>query len=310
MKKLFMLVMAFVTAFFVTACGGEDKVSQAQDTNKKTVVVTTSFLEDMVHQVAGDAVNIDTIIPAGEDPHLYVAKPQDLDKINGGDLILYHGLHFEGKMQDVLEKTGAAVTKNFKEQDLTKMEEDGETIIDPHFWFDIALYKQAVDEVTVQLGNLLPEQKATFEANADKYKQELDALHEENKRLLGEIPAESRYLITPHDAFNYFARSYDIQVVAPQGVSTDSEVANKDIEKTADFIVAHKVKAIFSESTTNPERMQKLQEVVKSKSHDVKVVSGEGQELYSDSLAPKGQFGSSFIDMYKHNVKLISDNLR
>ncbi|EGL37373.1 hypothetical protein HMPREF9124_1692 [Oribacterium sp. oral taxon 108 str. F0425] len=117
-------------------------------------------------------------------------------------------------------------------------------------------------------------------------------------------------MITPHDAFNYFSRRYGIEVVAPQGVSTDSEVANKDIDKTVDFIVKHKVKAIFAESTTDPARMEKLKEACRAKGFDVKVVSGEGNELFSDSLAPEGQSGDTYIDMYKHNIKLITENLK
>lgn len=119
----------------------------------------------------------------------------------------------------------------------------------------------------------------------------MDELDTYIKERLTLIPKENRYLITPHDAFNYFSAAYDVEVVAPQGVSTDSEVSNADIEETADFIADHKVKAIFAESTTNPERMQKLQEVCKSKGFDVKVVSGEGSKLYSDSLAPSGEEG-------------------
>ncbi|MDY6232396.1 metal ABC transporter solute-binding protein, Zn/Mn family [Peptostreptococcus porci] len=310
MKKVLSLVMVFcMVLVFAVGCG--NKASENKDaTGKKNVVVTTSFLGDMVEQIAKDKVNVDVIIPTGEDPHLYVAKPEDLNKIKNGDLILYHGLHFEGKMQEVLEKKGAAVAKNFGDSEVGKMEEDGHEVIDPHFWFDLNLYKKAVDEANMQLSGLLPEYKAEFEKNTAEYKAKLDKLNEENKTLLGAIPKEHRFLITPHDAFNYFSRMYDIEVVAPQGVSTSSEVANKDIEKTADFIVKNKVKAIFSESTTNPERMKKLQEIVKSKGYDVKIVSGEGKELYSDSLGPKGSDGSTFIDMYRHNVKLIHDNLK
>ena len=85
-------------------------------------------------------------------------------------------------------------------------------------------------------------------------------------------------MITPHDAFNYFADAYGMKVMAPQGINTESEVSNKNIEKTAEFIAKNKIKAIFAESTTNPDRMRKLQEVVKSKGVEDKVVSGEGNE--------------------------------
>ena len=293
------------------AMGGSGKTDSQM--TKKKVTVTTSFLYDMVNQLAGDMVDKELIIPAGEDPHLYVAKPEDLRKIAEADLVLFHGLHFEGKMQEVLEKKGYAVASTFSEDKIGKMEEDGAAIIDPHFWFDIDLYKEATENAGAKLSELLPdkkEEKDEIEKNTKAYVEKLTALDEENKKALDNLPEGGKYLITPHDAFNYFSRRYGIEVVAPQGVSTDSEVANKDIDKTVDFIVKHKVKAIFAESTTDPARMEKLKEACRAKGFDVKVVSGEGNELFSDSLAPEGQSGDTYIDMYKHNIKLITENLK
>lgn len=309
MKKIIFSILA--SAMILSACATKPAVKETTKGDaKKKVVATTVFVADMIKEVSNDIFDVEVIIPAGEDPHVYLPKASDVDKIESADLLLYHGLHFEGRMQDILDKKGKAVTVNFKEDELNKMEEDGEEITDPHFWFDINLYKLAVKEVAKNLSELEPSKKDEIEANFKTYEVKLDELHEYNKKLLDEIPAENRYLITPHDAFNYFSSSYGIEVVAPQGVSTESEVSNKDIEDTADFIVAHKVKAIFTESTTNPERILKLQEIVKAKGFDVKVVSGEGNELFSDSLAPLGEEGDNYIDMYKHNVELMNKNLK
>ncbi|EFI41800.1 ABC transporter, substrate-binding protein [Peptoniphilus sp. oral taxon 386 str. F0131] len=288
----------------------KNDTKQEQVSDKKVVTVTTSFLYDMVGQLAGDSVERQLIIPAGEDPHLYIAKPQDLGKITNADLVLYHGLHFEGKMQDVLEEKGYAVASTFSEDKIGTMEENGQQIIDPHFWFDIDLYKEATKNASEKLIELLPEEQEKIKKNTEMYLAELEKLDEENTKELAQLPENGRYLITPHDAFNYFSRKYNIEVVAPQGVSTDSEVANKDIEDTINFIIDHKVKAIFAESTTDPARMEKLKEACAAKGFEVKVVSGEGNELFSDSLAPEGQDGDTYIDMYKHNVKLIVDNLK
>lgn len=190
------------------------------------------------------------------------------------------------------------------------MEEDGNVIQDPHFWFDVELYKEATANAAKQLEALLPEKKEKIEKNLEAYLQELTKLDEENRKMLEQIPEDHRYLITPHDAFNYFSRRYNIPVKAPQGVSTDSEVANKDVQDTADFIVEHRVKAIFAESTTDPARMEKLREACAAKGFDVKVVKGENEQLFSDSLAPKGEDGDTYISMYKHNVRLITENLK
>lgn len=307
MKKIFLSFALLLSLIGLGAC----RSSQTQEgSSKPRVAVTTSFLNDMVHQLAGDEVERDLLIPAGEDPHLYVAKSSDLSKLQKANLVLYHGLHFEGKMVEALEKSGVAVSKNFDEEDLNTMDEDGEKIVDPHFWFSIPLYKSAVAVASEELQKLVPKKADLIKKNTEKYLAQLDDLHKWIEKELSVIPADRRYLVTPHDAFNYFASSYGFTLFAPQGVSTDSEVANSDMIETVNLIIKHKIKAIFTESTTNPERMKKLQEAVKAKGGQVEVVSGEGKELFSDSLAPEGEAGDTFIDMYKHNIKLIVEHLK
>ena len=311
MIKKILLVIAIA---MMTACAG-NKSSMTTGSTKKSdklnVVVTTSFLEDMVNVLVGDKVDTQLIIPAGEDPHTYEAKPEDNTKLQNADLVLYHGLHFEGKMVELLESIGAvSVSQNFDESKVGRMEENGETIIDPHFWFDIDLYKQATQEAAKALEDKLPDLKDEIEENSQAYLKKLDELDAYNREQLNQIPSDHRILITPHDAFNYFSRRYGITVKAPQGVSTDAELSNSDMAETAAYIVEHQVKAIFAETTTDPARMEKLKESCKAKGFDVTVVGGEGKELFSDSLAPKGQPGDTYIDMYRFNVDLIVSNLK
>ena len=289
------------------------KINTKEVTDKKTITVTTTFIADMVNELIGDKADIELIIPAGEDPHLYVAKPEDLKKLKDADLVLYHGLHFEGKMVDALEAVGYPITETFDKKDIGQMDEDGETIVDPHFWFDIDLYKEAFTNTANKLKELYKNDEKMqdlIDTNCKKYLAKLDDLNTYVVDRLNELPEDKRYLITPHDAFNYFSRKYDISVMAPQGVSTDSELSNKDLEDTASFIADKKIKAIFAESTTNPERMQKLADIVKSKGFETKVVGGEGQELYSDSLSAKSGEADTYIKMYKHNIDLMVDNLK
>ena len=186
-RRLSMFMAAMGVAFSLVACSGaktadtksadtssaETKAVEettksevkSESTDKKNVVVTTSFLQDMVEQLAGDTVNVELIIPAGEDPHLYVAKPEDYTKLSLADLTLYHGLHFEGKMVDALEAGGVAVSKDFPKDRIGTMDEGGEIITDPHFWFDIDLYKMAVEAAATSLENLNPEYKDKYEEN-------------------------------------------------------------------------------------------------------------------------------------------------
>ena len=311
---MFRKLLMIIAVTMMTACAGNagNMTSGPTEKSKKlNVVVTTSFLEDMVNVLAGDKVDTQLIIPAGEDPHTYEAKPEDNTKLQNADLVLYHGLHFEGKMIELLEAINAvSVSQNFDESKIGRMEEDGETIVDPHFWFDIDLYQQATKEAAKALQEKLPDLKDEIEENLQAYLKKLDELDTYNREQLNMIPADRRILITPHDAFNYFSRRYDITVKAPQGVSTDAELSNSDMAETAAYIVEHQIKAIFAETTTDPARMEKLKESCKAKGFDVTVVAGEGKELFSDSLAPKGQAGDTYIDMYRHNIDLIVSNLK
>ncbi len=312
LASLMLLSVLLVSCQKSSAENTSTQKSSAEDTSTKAkpvVTVTTSFLQDMVKVLAGDLVDINLIIPAGEDPHLYNALPEDKTKLSEADLVLYHGLHFEGKMVEILEKVGTNLSENFPEDKIGKMEEDGQQVIDPHFWFDIDLYKLATTNAAEALCKLMPDEANAIQTRLENYLKDLDKLDELIRKELEKIPQESRVLVTPHDAFNYFSRRYNIEVHAPQGVSTDSEVATGDITETVDLIVNRKVKAIFAESTTDPKRMEVIKQNCANKGFDVKVVSGEGNELFSDSLAPEGQMGDNYIDMYKHNVQLIVTNL-
>lgn len=316
MKKLLLGFLSMMTLLGCQKTVEKTETTATEQTTEETsekmnVTVTTSFLEDMTEVLAGDLVNIVLLIPAGEDPHTYESKPEDYAKLDAADLIVYHGLHFEGNLTEILEaKDAYEVTHDFNKDDLIYVVEDGESEVDPHFWFDIALYKQATNNLANKLMSVLPESKATIESNLEKYLSELDELLAYGKEKMTEIPAERRYLVTPHDAFEYFGRQYDVEVHAPQGISTDAELSTSDLAETAQFIVDHQVKAIFVESTTDPARMLKLQESVKEKGFSVEVVMDENSELFSDSLSQKGTEADTYLKMTKHNIDVIVENLK
>ncbi len=304
-----MLLFIAVSAIFLAACSGQGEDAETDD--KTQVAVTTTFLYDMVSVLEEDVdyFNLELIIPAGEDPHVYQPKASDLRKINESDFILYQGLNFEGRMIDLL-KTGIPVADDLDTSSLETIEEEGSSEVDPHFWFNIELYKEAMTNVSEILIEMNPDGKAAYQDNLNAYFEALDALDDYVTERIEEVPRESRILITPHDAFGYLATSYDIDVHAPQGFSTDSEVSNNQIQNTAALIAERDINAIFLESTTNPDRMTRLQEIVASEGVEVEVISGENRALLSDSLAPRGEAGDTYISMFKHNIDLIVENLK
>lgn len=307
MKKLLSLTFTVLLLTVLAACSNGAEA----ENDKPNLAVTTTFINDMVAVLEKDVngFNTEMIIPAGEDPHVYEPKASDLRALGNADISLYHGLNFEGRMSTILTE-GVSVTEDFQHAHLEEMEEEYGTVADPHFWFDIELYKQAFTAVKDTLIEFNPDDADSYEVNYENYIQELDELNQFAAERINEIPEDSRLLITPHDAFGYLESSYDIEVHAPQGFSTDSEVSNNQIQETADLITNNNIKAIFVETTTNPDRMSRLQEIVASEGGEVEIISGDSRELLSDSLAPEGNPGDTYLTMYRHNINIIADHLK
>lgn len=288
------------------------KVDAENNGGETSVAVTTTFIYDMVQVLEEDVefFDVELIIPAGEDPHVYSPKASDLRALMEAEFVIYQGLDFEGRMMDLLEN-GISVADDLNADELEEMEEDeGDLVVDPHFWFDLDLYKEVMTNVKDTLVEHNPDGESQYEENLEAYFEELDDLDEYIVSRIEEIPEERRIVITPHDAFGYMESAYDLEVYAPQGFSTESEVSNQEISAIADLIIDNEVPAIFVETTTNPDRMKRLQEIVESAGHDVEVVSGNDVALLSDSLAVSGSFGDNFIDMYTHNIDVIVEHLK
>ncbi|WP_213809787.1 metal ABC transporter solute-binding protein, Zn/Mn family [Jeotgalicoccus sp. WY2] len=308
MKKTLSIIFTILLLTALAACSD----SAETENDKPNLVVTTTFINDMVAVLEKDVqgFNTEMIIPAGEDPHVYEPKASNLRALGNADITLYHGLNFEGRMADILTD-GISITTDFNHENLEEIKEEDGIVADPHFWFDIELYKQAFTAVKDTLLEFNPDDANRYEENYAKYIRELDELNQFVIERINEIPEDSRMLITPHDAFGYLESSYDIEVHAPQGFSTDSEVSNNQIQKTADLITDNNIKAIFVETTTNPsDRMSRLQEIVAAGGGEVEVISGSGTELLSDSLAAAGNPGDTYLTMYRHNINIIVDHLK
>lgn len=303
MKRFIIII---VISLGIASCKS-DKTSNG----KLNVVTTTSMITDLVKNVAGDFVNIQGLMGSGIDPHLYKASEGDVSKLSNADLIFYNGLHLEGKLVEVFEKMGSQNIKTVAIAEII----DKNTLIgsdyfqsnyDPHIWFDVDYWKQATLFVAQKLGEALPEHKAAFELNAKKYIAELDVLKTNLMATIETLPEEKRILVTAHDAFNYFGKAFEFQVVGLQGLSTATEAGVQDVQKLAAFIIDNNVKAIFVESSVPKRTIEALQAAVKSKDHDVKI----GGTLFSDALGNAGTPEGTYIGMFTFNVNTIVNALK
>ena len=275
------------------------------------VTTTVGMVTDMVRQVGGDEVEVSGLMGAGVDPHLYKATASDLVKLQRADVILYGGLHLEGKMQGVFEKLAKsgrpvqAVTEKLPRTRLLKPEEfEGQ--YDPHVWFDVALWSQCADVVAETLGTARPASKDAFQARAVLLKGRLEELDRWVRSRVSEVPAERRILVTSHDAFNYFGRAYGFKVVALQGVSTVTEAGLADVTQLVDFIRSQKVPAVFVETSVPHATIERI-----SKDAGVKM----GGELFSDALGTPGEMEDgddlgTYEGMIRHNIRRIVGGLK
>ncbi|MCD4749904.1 MAG: zinc ABC transporter substrate-binding protein, partial [Thermoanaerobaculales bacterium] len=278
MKRLTAAVLFLVGT--LSGCGGsDDGRDQAHFLPK--VVTTTTIVADVVRHVGGDDVEVVSLMGPGVDPHLYKPSAGDVRRMAAADIVFFSGLHLEGKMGDVLGRLdgrgvpSVAVTSCMPEEALISI--SGTGAHDPHVWFDVNLWREAITCVRDALRDLDPDAAQAYAYRAEAYSEELRILDLEIEGRLATIPVERRVLVTAHDAFAYFGRAYGLQVRGLLGVSTASEAGAVDVQELADLVAEQGIPAVFVETSVSPRYIRALREAVAARGMDV----AEGGSLYS-----------------------------
>lgn len=306
MSKLPLYLIAF--PLLLAGCGGGDSPAGAEGPLK--VVTTTGIIADVAQRIAGPHAKVEALMGPGVDPHLYKASESDVRRLSEADLVLYNGLHLEGKMGDILTKMARtrpviAVTEEVPE-DLLREPPEFLGQYDPHVWFDVSMWAQTLAPIARELSALDPGHAKEFEANAAALEKELTELDAWVKAQILTIPEPQRILVTAHDAFGYFGRRYGMEVVGIQGISTLSEAGLKDVDRVVSLVVDRKVPAIFVESSVPRRSIEAVQAAVRSRGHEVAI----GGQLHSDSLGAAGSPAGTYPGMVRANVNTIVNALR
>jgi ABC-type Zn uptake system ZnuABC Zn-binding protein ZnuA len=268
-------------------------------------VATINILADLVSQVAGDRVEVSSLIPVGGDPHTYEPVPRDVQRVAEAQLVFYNGLGLEKWLEELIENAGGRrvsvlLTRGLRPAVQTEGRYRGDP--DPHLWMDPVFAKRYVENARDALVAFDPAGRATYEANAARYLRELDALHAWIQQQTARIPPHRRKLVTTHDAFRYFGQRYGFRVVGTiWGISTEDEPSAQEIARLVDRIRAEGVPAVFVETTINPKLMERV-----AREAGVRV----GDRLYGDSLGPRGSDADTYVKMMRHNVRAIVEALR
>lgn len=317
-RRLFLAAAFALAATPVLAQG--TATPAAAPAEKLPVVASFSILGDFVKNVGGDRIALTTIVGPNGDSHVYQPTPADAKKVAAAKLVFVNGLGFEGWIDRLIKASGSKAKVVVATQGITPrertasepQEEDDHDHkggkghahdhgpIDPHAWQSIANAKVYVTNIRNALIAADPAGKDVYDANAAAYLAKLDALEGQVKAQIAAIPADRRIIITSHDAFGYFGDAYGVKLLAPEGVSTETEASAKDVGRIIRQIKAQKVPAVFLENVTNPKLVDRI-----AKESGAKV----GGTLYSDALSDDKGPAPTYIDMMQSNVRQLSSAL-
>jgi zinc/manganese transport system substrate-binding protein len=348
MSRYFSFLLVALLAFSLVACGDEDDEGTGQSGNPTatsmteaesnatpaadqdadnemiSVIATTSQIGALVQEIAGDQVELHTLMGPGVDAHDYEVTPDDIRTMSEADLVLRNGLGLDDFLDDSIEAAGGdadvvTVTEGVDlleggatdehadeeegehedEEEGHEEEHDDHGEYDPHVWHDPANAKVMVDNVAAALSTVDDSPAETFQENADAYKAVLDETDAEIQAMIDEIPAENRKLVTNHDAFGYFIQAYDLEFVGAviPSTSTDAEPSAQQIAELSELIERENVQAIFAESSIDEQLAADT---------SVEIVYG----LYSDSLGEAGSGADTIHGMLLANATLISEALQ
>jgi zinc/manganese transport system substrate-binding protein len=313
-------LLCLTPLLLVAGCGTNNDAAGTR-TGKRNVVATFSVLGDLVHNVAGDQVDLVTLVGPDGDIHTFEPAPTDGVALARADVIFENGAGLETWLDGLYNSSHSkarrvAVSKGLKlleaedehqhEEKAPSKEAGGHKHedLDPHVWHDVHNAMHVVEVVRGQLAEVDPANADKYKSNAAAYLQQLQDLDGWVVQTVATLPEAERKLVTSHDTFGYFARRYGFQVLGSglESFSTEaSDPSAKDFARLCDAIKAAKVPAIFAENVQNPKLMERV-----AREAGVRLAP----PLFTDALGKPGSDGDTYVKMMRHNVTTIVTQLK
>lgn len=304
--RLASLLTALVTAATLAACAAPDE----QGDDRLRVYATTGYLADLVSNLAPDA-EVTTMVGPGGDPHTYQPSTRDIQRIEDADVVLWNGLHLEAQMSDLLASLGdrqVAVGDHVPDDLLRELptgSANGTPLHDPHIWNDPQIWQIVTATVADQLADARPEHADDYRSRAEDYSARVRAADLRIRAQFDSIPADSRVLITGHDAFGYYHRAYGLEVHATDFISSQAAISPAELSELAGLIADRRLPAIFADNQANPQAITSLQEAVAARGFRVHIAA---EPLYADSLGAEASV-DTYLDVIEHNARAITAEL-
>ena len=262
------------------------------------VVASFSIIGDFVKNVGGDRVDVTTLVGPNGDVHVYTPAPADAKKIADAKLVIINGLGLEGWLPRLLQASGSKAPITVATGGIAPLRQGSDA--DPHAWQSVANAKIYVANISDALIAADPADAEAFRGNAERYSVKLDALDREVRAAIAQIAPARRKVISTHDAFGYFAASYGIEFIAPEGVSTESEPSARDIARIITQIKSSRIPAVFLENISDSRLMSRIAAETGAK---------VGGTLFSDALTDEKGPCPTYIEMVRHNIKALTSAL-
>lgn len=317
------LIFVFSILILVSCSPQENHELQTwgQPDGKIRVLSTISMINDLVKQIGGDHVKTITLIKGELDPHSYQLVKGDDEKLAISDIIFCNGLGLEHgpSLREYLLKNSKAICLG----DMIKKSHPEELIFlqrvpDPHIWMDISLWSRTVPFIVDALSLKDPEHAKEYQLRGEALLEKMSIAHEQMKTILKKVPEKKRYLVTSHDAFNYFARAYlaknserltnswKDRVAAPEGLAPESQLSTTDIRLILKHIKNFNIRIIFPESNVNQASIRKLMDAGNEEGLRLHIAKSP---LYGDAMGAPGSSGDTYLKMIRHNVETIASHL-
>ena len=308
MKKCRYLVLFLLAIVGLAACSSQ-KSSTDSSSSKLNVVATNSIIADITKNIAGDKINLHSIVPVGQDPHEYEPLPEDVKKTSKADLIFYNGINLETGgnawftklVENAKKKENKdyyAVSEGVDVIYLEGQSEKGKE--DPHAWLNLENGIIYAKNIAKRLIEKDPDNKATYEKNLKAYVEKLTALDKEAKEKFNNIPEEKKMIVTSEGCFKYFSKAYNVPSAYIWEINTEEEGTPDQIKSLVEKLRKTKVPSLFVESSVDDRPMKTV-----SKDTNIPIYA----KIFTDSIAEKGEDGDSYYSMMKYNLDKISEGL-
>lgn len=304
MKKFGLLLLVCLSLIGLFACTSKKRADK-----KLNAVATNSIIADITKNIAGDKINLHSIVPVGRDPHEYEPLAEDVKKTSQADVIFYNGINLEnggqawftklvknaGKKAD---KDYFAVSDGIKTIYLEGAKEKGKE--DPHAWLNLENGIIYAKNIMKRLSEKDPKNKRYYQKNFQAYSAKLEKLHQTAKEKISRIPAEKKMIVTSEGCFKYFSQAYDIPSAYIWEINTEEEGTPNQIKNLVEKLRQKQVPALFVESSVDERPMKTV-----SKDTGLPIAA----KIFTDSIAKKGQAGDSYYAMMKWNIDKITAGL-